>query len=339
MRPYSFTSFYPSAPIWVGSAVDFSDQRGKNWFFDRMSEATYSMETDKYSVKIARDGRIMIRIEALERTAKDTEFFLPIAEAIDKWVGYLNYLNAFYLLLDSSSVEVARCRHFDFHEITTRDVFRTSFEDGKFQGEVIASTSIASVFQRARYRSYYLEGESLQRSPLIEWRSIVPVEIFEHACALFAHVIASEELSVTLATFAKSVSEYRNGNYEVSIVLAWFIVEKIINRLWGTYIDGFNEVSGSEQKRITKKRREFLTGREVSAGLMSNLLELQGILSPAQLQEIDQVRNFRNKIVHGADFSPRNEEAGSAIKMARSMVERFLGIRITPNLSFSILPI
>jgi hypothetical protein len=67
MPGQDFIAFYPSLPFWAGSKVNFSDQTKKNWFYDQMAEEVFSKSTEKYTLKVCRDGRIMLRIEAFEK--------------------------------------------------------------------------------------------------------------------------------------------------------------------------------------------------------------------------------------------------------------------------------
>ncbi len=159
-----FTAFYPSRPFWAGSKVNFDDQSYGGWFDDQMVEEVYVHETDAFTVKVCRDGRIMLRIGALELD-EDGRSSLPIEETVRKWGEYLDYLNALYLLLDSSTIELTNLAYFNLHEITNRDAFRVTYKDGKSTGENIAIESIASVFQMGRYLSSYPTGVPIQYGP------------------------------------------------------------------------------------------------------------------------------------------------------------------------------
>ncbi|QOZ10126.1 hypothetical protein XH96_23255 [Bradyrhizobium sp. CCBAU 51765] len=73
-----------------------------------MTKEVFSCETGSYKIKICRDGRIMLRIEALEG---DQEQSKPgrIEDIVRRWGEYLDFLNTFYLLLDSAMLEIANC--------------------------------------------------------------------------------------------------------------------------------------------------------------------------------------------------------------------------------------
>lgn len=330
-----FTAFYPSRPFWAGNKVNYKDQSYEGWFHDQMVEEVFSYESASHAIKVCRDGRIMIRVESLEQS-EHSESLIPIEKTVKIWGEYLDYLNTFYLLLDSSTIEIANLGYFNLHEITNRDAFRVRYEGGKSTGENIAIESIASVFQMGRYSSSYRSGLPIEYDPQITMRQVIPIEVIEHASQMFAAVVASPGLVKILASFAKSLSEYKVGNYETSIVLAWFITERGISRIWEKHIESLNADFPDGKKRINRERRDFLTGRDLTISIVSNLLELWGLLPNSIFQNIDATRGLRNKIVHGHSFQPAAKEAQLALKTAQWMIERKWDFGFTPSMSYSV---
>ena len=338
MHISQFTGFYPSRPFWAGSKVDFSDQSFEGWFHDQMVEEVFSEERESHTIKVCRDGRIMIRIESLEIIDDQVEN-IPIEDTVNRWgdyLDYLDYLNSYYLLLDSSTIEISKLAYFNLHEITNRDAFRIRYEDGKSVGENIAAESIASVFQMGRYSSSYSSGLPIEYDSRISMRQVIPIDVIEHASEKFSEVIALPGLQKMLSSFAKSLSEYKVGNYETSIVLAWFITEETLSKLWQDHIEELNEELEDGKKRINRERRDFLTGRDFTISSISNLLELWGILPFEQFQDIDKVRGYRNKIVHSLGFTPGANEAQLALNTAKSMIERIGNVNFTPSMGYSV---
>jgi len=332
MPANQFTAFYPSRPFWAGSKVNFSDKSREGWFHDQMVEEVFFQETGDYTIKVCRDGRIMLRVAALELERGSGEHE-KIEETVKRWGEYLDFLNAFYLLLDSSAIEVDKRNYFNLHEITTRDAFRVNYEGGRCLGENIAPESVASVFQMGRYGS----GWAIEHDPKTMMRQVISIDAIEHASIKFTKVLASPGLEKTLAAFAKSLSEYKVGNYETSVILSWFITEAVISDLWKTHIDSLNADLSEGRKRINRERRDFLTGRDFPISLISSLLELWGVLPHAQFLDIDAVRGFRNKIVHGYDsFAPGPKEAQLAMNTGQAMIDRRWGLRFTTNTSYSV---
>jgi hypothetical protein len=331
-----FTAFYPSRPFWAVSKIDFSDPNSLKNFHALMSEEVFQDASEAFSVKISRDGRIMLRIEALENDDVQTEAPTDIESTVRKWGEYLDYLNAFYLLLDSSVIKLMNLSYFNLHEITNRDAFRVRYENGKHAGENIAYESIASVFQMGRFSSSY-GSMPIPCEPRIIMRQVISHDAIAYAVENFRVVMSNPGLEKVLASFTKSISEYKVGNYETSIILAWFISETIISKLWKNHIESLNEEVTDGQQRINRERKDYLIGRDFHISLVSNILELWGILPFSLFKDVDTVRRFRNKIVHGASkYAPSATEAQLAINTALELSRRSNAIDFITNLSYSV---
>lgn len=330
-----FTAFYPSRPFWACSKPDFSSRERDGWFNDQMAEEVFSCETDTYTIKICRDGRIMLRIEALEED-QEQDRLGRIEDIVRRWGEYLDFLNAFYLLLDSAMLEIANFAYFNLHEITNRDAFRVRYEDGKSVSENIATESIASVFQMGRYVSSSLHGVPIEHDPKITMRQVVPIEVIQHASTMFASVISSPGAEKDLASFAKGLGEYKVGNYETSLVLAWFIIEGSTAYLWERHLDSLNRKYENGQKKINRERRDLLVGRDFTISMVSNLLELWDVLPNSLFKDMDAVRGFRNRIVHKLKYVPNATDTQLALKTAQLMIERVWNVSFTPSLNYSV---
>ena len=331
-----YTAFYPSRPFWAVTKIDFSDPNNLENFHDLMSEEVYQDASEAFSVKVSRDGRIMLRIEALERDEVQTVASTSIESTVGKWGEYLDYLNAFYLLLDSSVIKSMNLCYFNLHEITNRDAFRVRYENGKDVGENVANESIASVFQMGRFRSTY-GSIPIPYDTRIVMRQVISHDAIAHAVGNFRVVMSNPGLEKVLASFTKSISEYKVGNYETSIILAWFISETIISKYWKGHIESLNKEVADGQQRINRERKDYLIGRDFPISLVSNILELWGILPFSLFKDVGAVRGFRNKIVHGASkYAPSAKEAQLAINTALELSRRSNGIDFIPNLSYSV---
>jgi hypothetical protein len=335
MEKLTFTAFYPSRPFWAVSKVNFQAPKVEGWFHEQMVQEVYASEGQGYALRVCRDGRILLRVDSLERVQESAEPS-PIEDTVRRWGEYLDLLNAFYLLLDSAVLEVDHLSYFNLDEITRRDAFRVTYEGGRLMGENIASESIASVFQDARYSSSYRPEVPIEYDPRIMMRHVVSFDAIDKAASLFTRVMSRRGTEKPLASFAKSLAEYKVGNYATSIVLAWFITEASLSALWRTHLESLNRDTKQGRRRLNRERRDFLTGRDFTTSIVSNMLELAEILSPSEFEDIDSVRGYRNKVVHSLAFSPGAAEAQLALKTAQQMIRRLWDISFTPNLGYSV---
>jgi len=109
------------------------------------------------------------------------------------------------------------------------------------------------------------------------FRRLIPLDTIDFAVQQFKRVF-DDGLQSVLVSFAKSISEYKVGNYETAIVLAWFITERIINQMWKAHLISLKRDEEGGQQRINSERMEYLTGRDYSASIMTNLSELYGVM-------------------------------------------------------------
>lgn len=301
-----------------------------------MAEETYEEANEVFKLKICRDGMILLRIEALEVDHPSPQSANYLQQLVDTWGRYLDYLNTLYLFLDSATIRVMNHSYFTLTEITTRDAFRVRYERGKITGYNIVEQSVGSGFQMARFKATY-GTISPQFDHRILGRLLVSREAIDEAVADFKRALNGSGQERTLASFAKSIGEYKVGNYETSIILAWFIIERTANELWRSHLDSLNKVEQDGQQRINSHRLKLLTGRDFPASLVTNMLELSGTIPFSLFKKIDAVRGFRNKIVHGdTSYRPSANDGERAIRTALELFENVAGISFLPNLSYSI---
>ena len=327
-----FTAFYPSRPFWAIKAIDFKHPNSLDNFEELMSEEVFQESNGIFSIRVCRDGLIMLRMETLETDDANSGH---VEVTVKRWGEYLNYLNSFYLLLDSATIKTMNLAYFNLHEITSLDAFRVRYENGKIAGQNIALESVTSVFQMGRLRSSY--KLPIPFDPQIVLRQVISPEAIASAVEQFAVLVKTPGLQKVLASFCKSIAEYKVGNFDTAILLAWFISESIILKIWRDHLSRLNLDAGAGRQRINADRLDFLTGRDFPVSSISNILELSGNIPLDLFKDVDAVRRFRNKIVHGdSRYSANAANAQLAIKTARELSRREHGIDFELNLSYSV---
>ena len=337
MKNKLFTCFYPSRPFWAVSPVNFKvNQSISYWFTEQMSQQIYTKIDEVGEVSVCRDGCILIRINRLEEFVKPLPPFPPIKETAALWSKYLDYLNALYLLIESATIKVDQIAIFNFHEITTRDAFRVIYKDNKVSGMSGVTESYAYMLQKGRFISNYSSGLPIEFDSFTYHRSHVSHGALDVACTNFMKLIDNEEVISKIASLAKSLAAYKVGNYQISILLSWFIIESLLSTMWSQHLETKKMDLPYGKKRINSKRREFLTGRDFPISTVSHLLELEGLLDHSSFEKIDQVRVYRNKIVHGGNFKPEDSHAKLAIEVANEMINTITQIEIHLNFNYSV---
>lgn len=331
----TYVCFYPSRPVWVDQAIDFSDPLLHHVFTERMSEVVHTSATDEVTVSVCRDGCFMISVAKLEALL-DADENKETPSILAYWENYLNLINGLYLLLDSAMVEIENFCYLNVSEITSKDAFRLTLRNGKFDSCGIVTEGIAGVYQLARYIFSYGNTQNLEHEPRLSNRHILKLETIQHAIDTFLFMTKHSGCEKHLASYTKSLSEYKVGNFSTSIVLAWFIIESIANRLWREHLRKINRKVSGEKQRINSDRKKDLTGQIFTANITLNVLELMEIIDYPLFESLDECRRHRNKIAHTDGFSPNASNASLALKAAMEMIKIQWGLTFTPNLSYSV---
>lgn len=329
--------FYTSRPFWAGEALDASSPGVRRAFTELMSAISWSGCRDGVAVNVCKDGLILLRSEELEQRIaadKNQEGVVDdISSVLAYWNEYLNLANVFYLLLDCSLLELTNFAYLELSEITNRDAFRCIYEDGKNVAQGIATASFASQFQMDRYAG---ENDPTTNHRILS-RHVIEEGVFQHSFERFA-LLASDNIRIKrLSDLAKSLSEYKIGNFSIALVNAWFVCEQEIFDRWATYIDERATGYDDGRERINADRRKFLIGRDFTASVVSNILELLDIFSYDDLQKLDRVRRTRNAIAHSLDGNSCDDEiCRVAIDIAARLVLENTTIGLKLNLGHSI---
>lgn len=326
-----FLCFYTSMPFWTGPAlsIDPGGELPKD-FRKLMGQIVVREKNDCFQLLIAKDGLLMLQILALEEKAETLQS-TGIKEHMNWWSSYLMYANVLYFLLDASMVEVMRNQYLEFSEITTRDAFLATLEDGEIKSSTVAFKSVTALHQLQRLPV---------QSPLLMFvraRQTIDLPVFDELIRKFTHASRNIELVFALSTIAKAIGELKVGNYSTSLVLSWFVIESKINSMWEKFLAESNTTYPDQRKRISQERKKDFQGRDYPVSVVSNILELSGSVSFDLFSRIDKIRDYRNKVVHrNPKFTCSCDHATDAILLALDLALTDQELKVTPNLACSV---
>jgi len=333
----NYTAFYPSRPFWTISRLDLRDPSVVSDLTDRMSEIVLTFDQQQYTLKICRDGMFMLRIHELELQVPQGDR-LTSAQLAALWADYLDCLNTLQLLFESSVLEIMKHAYFELGEITTRDAFRVSFDDQhKWTGNSVPMFSPAASLLMARYTSSYSPALPPFADARFLMRIEVPETVFVDLNTHFTTVLAAGSAVQRLATLAKSLAEFKIGNYPTSLVLSWFVIESSLLGSWRNLLDAKSSPAAGTAQHIGKKRREALTGRDFPIAVVLNVLELSDVLAFDEWKDLDEIRGFRNKVVHqDPRFKCEATHAIRSLQAARRLLEQQIKFSLRPNLGYTV---
>lgn len=322
-------AFHPLFDVWIDTPPVITEQTPNHDSAFQLSEIVFSIETSELTLRISRDGFVFLHSPINEpRGSSDTAE--PIDRILSNWNAYLQLLNCFWLLWDAEVTSNQQLDVFTLYELTIREVLRVSCnERGGIAHSSLPPQSRASEFMRRRWSR---DAKTLL-VPMIQAHPVISRESCERAARKFMFAIKDKHLTIALSSIAKSVSEFKNADYSASAVLAWFVVESVISSIWSDFLEKTNSTREGDAPRISKKRREKLTGRDFTMSIICEALELSDVIETDLLRDIDVARSLRNRVVH-QQCRPSNEECRHCILVATKVVKFKWNFEFVPNLGY-----
>jgi len=335
-----YLGFYFSNPFWLDQKIDVDSLRvSPDLFTAELSRIIFTHVGIGYTLKVCRDGRFLLRINSIAEQIEATyaEPNMSFGNHLSAWSEYLMFANAFALIFQSTHLEVSNFGYFESRELTNKDAFGIRVENGHEAGHSICPQSIAEKFQMGRYLSQLPNsGVPLSLDSRFSNRIVVEKSVIEKAVTKFDSIIGNRNAISNTNQLLKAVSEYKVGNFDTSLILAWFVVESIVHAKWSAWLDS-KKLDGDGNLRINGDRKSVLKGRDYTMSSKLNMLELADVLPLSIFKNLDKVRGFRNKVVHQDErYDCSMEDAGLALESANALMLYHFNIALKLNLSLSI---
>lgn len=271
-----------------------------------------SREIAGTQIRIYYDGLIEIRRQDLDKKLYPSDRIIRERDILTEAYGeYLRLINALYVCLDIGCMEATCGSPFQFDEITRRDIARATYVNGKFRGSEIPTKSIGGHYLEGRFPDAYRAKRPMANDPRFFQRCLLKPSTIEVGLKHFETISQKPEMIEKLATFAKALSDFNVANFSTSIVLCWFLLERSLNERYEAFL---SSKASSGQHNIDGKRRKFLTGRDFTAAVITQVLALEGVLDHAELHSLNKIRKHRNDIAHHlSDELPNSRDCESAL--------------------------
>ena len=157
-------------------------------------------------------------------------------------------------------------------------------------------------------------------------RHVIDIEVAENSLNLLDQVLLSEceETTIIQMVEAAYLAAVRSaeGRLGEAITLAWGVCEQLLSRSWKEFI-----TEASVESQITGKRKKnLLEGRDYTASVKTEILELSGRLDAELYVHIDNARKARNNWMHEMQ-EPNNAHVLDALHAVEGLFQSVLGIR------------
>ncbi|MDZ7761725.1 MAG: hypothetical protein U5L00_15890 [Desulfovermiculus sp.] len=130
-------------------------------------------------------------------------------------------------------------------------------------------------------------------------RRVLEVDVVSHSFTTLDYILSLDGgrfLPVVEAAYQSACRavEHRFGE---SIAIGWTVCEQLISTEWKHLIER-NESGRDDDRRLTKGRKKKLFGRDYTASVMVEMLELHGMLPGNLYENLEIARKARNNWAH-----------------------------------------
>ena len=151
----------------------------------------------------------------------------------------------------------------------------------------------------------------------------IDIEVAERSLDLLDRVLLVNDAAVIQMLEAAYLAACRcsEGRLGEAITLAWGVCEQLLSKAWTELISDIRNES-----RMPKTRREKLNGRDYTASVMTEILELSGRIDYDLYVHLEQARKARNRWMHEMS-EPETIQVLHAIKALQGLLHSVLGIQ------------
>lgn len=163
----------------------------------------------------------------------------------------------------------------------------------------------------------------------IDRRRVIEKDVLDHSFILLDKILSCEfdgTLKLVEMLFWAH-HRYSENAFPDSLILSWAICERIMSSLWNDYLRSENSKSADEP-RVSKARLKKLEGRDFTASVVSEILELTGVIDNKLYRDIDSARKLRNSWLHSLQEISSSETA-NAMRTAARLLEIRTGVKLT----------
>jgi hypothetical protein len=159
-------------------------------------------------------------------------------------------------------------------------------------------------------------------------RRVLEIDVVQYSFELLDKILQHSNSSALylVESLFLSACRYRDKCYGESVTLGWLVCEQLISIAWKEYLSKIGSIS-SDQDRMPKERREKLVGRDYTASMMVEALEMVNIINSKLYRELEIARKSRNKWAHDLRI-PHQNEAMICMRAAEALLALILNVKL-----------
>lgn len=159
-------------------------------------------------------------------------------------------------------------------------------------------------------------------------RRSIEIEVVEHSFELLDRLICSGGVRLISLVEAAYMAACRNRDkrFGEALTLGWTVCEQLVSAAWQELLDKAAATGGAE--RMPRDRRQKLTGRDYTASVMVEMLEIAGQLDRELYRLLEIARKARNRWAHEMR-TPKESEVGVCLRAVQALLTRATGVELS----------
>jgi hypothetical protein len=158
-------------------------------------------------------------------------------------------------------------------------------------------------------------------------RRVIGVDVVDHSLGLLDDILIQCDLGFIQIVEAAYIAacRQREKRFGEAVTLAWGACEQMISLLWVKLLEDVTTTTGVV--RMPNSRRQKLVGRDYTASVMLEMLEINERIDHEMYRLLDLVRKARNKWAHEMRM-PKENESNFSIHAVQRIIQQVKGVRL-----------
>lgn len=158
-------------------------------------------------------------------------------------------------------------------------------------------------------------------------RRLIEIEVVDHSMTLLDQILADpeEQLMQLVESFYIAACRAREKRFGEAITLGWSVCEQLISILWRRIID---ERKSNDISQMNKDRTNKLTGRDFTASVVVETLEIMGRIDHDLFRLLNIARQARNNWAHSMQ-PPKESQVRVCMKAVEHLLAQVKNIHLT----------
>jgi hypothetical protein len=159
-------------------------------------------------------------------------------------------------------------------------------------------------------------------------RRVIEIDVIRYSFDLLDLITSNPQenlIDLVEAYYLASIRAGENRRGE-AIILSWSAIEQISSIIWKSMIFDENSHDGTS-KRVNKSRLQKLDGRDYTASVQIEILELKGKVNFETYSNLEIARKARNAWAHNLK-QPSNSDIGACMDALNALFDKVFDLKL-----------